>query len=193
MKVQVSFGKCWLYSYTNSCFNITIEKSLLLQNHSQWNWAYNWNDLCCYNSWNERKLLKHICNTKAHFKWTKHWWWHFSDSSLVCSFLVVMLLTINFLKQGNIWGINMQLYFPYREEGTKTKTLELTENLPQGHVNTWHYYYYYFLFGWCSINPSSGTKDYQTILLTTAIASNVQVSTLKLFHQYKFFFCNLIL
>lgn len=30
----------------------------------------------------------------------------------------------------------MQLYFPHREEGTKTKTLELTENLPQGHVNT---------------------------------------------------------
>lgn len=31
MKIQVGFGKCWLYSYTNSCFNITIEKSLPLQ------------------------------------------------------------------------------------------------------------------------------------------------------------------
>jgi len=32
--IKVTLGKCWLYSYTNSCFTVTIEKSLLLQNNS---------------------------------------------------------------------------------------------------------------------------------------------------------------
>lgn len=78
----------------------------------------------------------------------------------------------------------MQIHFPHKAKRTKTKSLELTENLWRGRVSTWDYYSLYA--GAASIHPQE-LKRYLTILLTIAIASNVQGPILKIFNQWKLF------
>lgn len=78
----------------------------------------------------------------------------------------------------------MQIHFPHKAKRTKTKSLELTENLWRGRVSTWDYYSLYA--GAASIHPQELNR-YLTILLTIAIASNVQGPILKIFNQWKLF------